>query len=46
MRFKLRAAVLQKQLEQEELRRLDLDERVLFPLEALRDALSGLTEPS
>ena len=44
MRFKLRAAVLHKQLEQEELRRLDLDERVLFPLEALRDALSALTE--
>ncbi|HRI54354.1 MAG TPA: dynamin family protein, partial [Pseudomonadota bacterium] len=46
MRFKLRAAVLQKRLEQEELRRLDVDERVLFPLEALRDALSALTEPS
>jgi small GTP-binding protein len=44
MRFKLRSAVLHKQLEQEELRRLDLDERVLFPLEALREALSGLTE--
>ncbi len=44
VRFKLRAAVLQKQLEQEELRRLDLDERVLYPLEALRDALSALTE--
>ena len=46
VRFKLRAAVLQKQLEQEELRRLDLDERVLYPLEALRDALSALTDCS
>lgn len=46
MWFKLRSADLQKRLEHEELHRLDLDERVLFPLEALREALASLPDPA
>jgi len=37
--YQQRAARLQQKAERDELRRLDLDERVLFPLDALREAL-------
>ena len=37
--YQQRAARLLQKAERDELRRLDLDERVLFPLDALREAL-------
>lgn len=39
-------ARLQRRLAQEELRRLDLDERVVFPMTALSEALRALGEPT
>jgi hypothetical protein len=39
-------ARLQRRLAQEELRRLDLDERVVFPVTALSEALRALGEPT
>jgi small GTP-binding protein len=42
--FKRRSDTLQHKLAQEELRRLDIDERVVFPIEALRAALASLPE--
>lgn len=40
--FQKRATALRKKLEDEELGRLDMEERLLFPLDALREAVSEL----
>ena len=40
--FRKRQSQLRKQLDDEELRRLDIEERLIFPLDALRDAVAQL----
>jgi tetratricopeptide (TPR) repeat protein/GTPase Era involved in 16S rRNA processing len=40
--FRKRTASLRKKLDDEELRRLDIEERLIFPLDALRDAVAQL----